>query len=377
MGDDSTFFKRPCPLCGTQDSVKLNIGEPVERVGHNVLCSICGLMYHNPVMTAKAMARFYSEDYVTNYRDSEVMSQALATQRVNLLKKYIDVKTIAPALEIGAAYGAYLLTLNNEGIKAHGIEPSRKMAEWANTEKNLDVIANIYESVPERPGYFGSIHLFHVLEHVLEPHSTLERIRRELREDGVLYLAVPTINAPQLAMVYKMIHPTVFVPETLQKMLEVVGFKIILLEEKGHNIHVIARPSIPNKDLDYANPKLIFSRAENYLSKREQIVNHIHETLDDIKDAQNIAIYGAGHNTTDLDRIYCLDGLSITGIYDNDPNKQGIKLLGHSIQSPKALEKFNGDAVIISSYAFQEEISEQLSYLKKRGVKLVQLYEKN
>lgn len=237
LADDSDFIRRACPLCGGDEFAALEIGEPVGRVGHNVLCANCGLIYQNPVMTLEAMARFYESEYVTNYRDSEQMARSLAAGRVRLLKQHVDMSAISPELEIGSAYGAYLVALRDEGVEVAGVEPSREMADSARREHGLAVTASTYEATPESRGRYGSVHLFHVLEHVLDP-------------------------------------------------------------------------------------------------------------------------------------------LAITGVYDADPGKQGGRLLGHVIEPPEALREFHGDAVIVSSYAFQEEIVEQLSYLRGRGVDLVTLYDK-
>ena len=76
------------------------------------------------------------------------------------------------------------------------------------------------------------------------------------------------------------------------------------------------------------------------------------------------------------DQVFPLSQLKLDVAFDSDPRKQGQEILDLPIKSPDQLKTWQGEFLIISSYAFQEEICEQLSYLADRGVTLVTLYNK-
>ena len=48
--------------------------------------------------------------------------------------------------------------------------------------------------------------------------------------------------------------------------------------------------------------------------------------------------------------------LTVKGIVDSNPSKQGIRFNGFVVQPPESLKEMNADAVLITSFARQEEI---------------------
>ena len=80
------FEERSCPLCEGQEFQALDLELPAEAVGHNVLCDRCGLIYHNPVMTAESMSNFYKEDYAEDYHASKEIVEQMASERIEVLR---------------------------------------------------------------------------------------------------------------------------------------------------------------------------------------------------------------------------------------------------------------------------------------------------
>jgi 2-polyprenyl-3-methyl-5-hydroxy-6-metoxy-1,4-benzoquinol methylase len=78
---------------------------------------------------------------------------------------------------------------------------------------------------------FDVIHLFHVLEHVPDPISTLETVASLLAPDGILLVEVPDIGGPWRGL--SMFHPAHvqhFSAATLGRTLAAAGFTILNLE---------------------------------------------------------------------------------------------------------------------------------------------------
>lgn len=365
-----------CNLCGTRSFEDLDLQEPVARTGHNVLCRGCGLIFHHPAMTAEEMHDFYAAEYSGEYSASETISRELARHRLQAISRLIDLKAASPVLEIGCAQGEFLSEITALGVEARGVEPSRSMSTYGREEYGLDILTGVYDDLPEIDDKYGLFCMFHVLEHVADPLATLKRIRRELRPDGYLFLEVPTLGECQLALVFKTIHPYTFVRETLEAMLAVAGFAPLLVEQRGYHLRVIARPAPPEKSPVLPDAAAVSRRVEEYLAHRRRVVSGIQEKLTELAGRPGGAVYGAGLNTLDLDQVFPLRQLSLTGVFDADPRKQGKTILGLTIQSPEALRHWDGQYVIISSYAFQEEICAQLSFLEQRGVDLITLYDK-
>jgi len=83
------------------------------------------------------------------------------------------------------------------------------------------------------------------------------------------------------------------------------------------------------------------------------------EHLEDSK-IQKLALFGAAETCEIV--ISALKGsqYEIVGILDNAPHKQGTLFHDHLIQSPDALADLEVDAIIISSFAQQDDIFKQL-----------------
>ena len=62
--------------------------------------------------------------------------------------------------------------------------------------------------------------------------------------------------------------------------------------------------------------------------------------------------------------------LAVVAVVDNDKSKHYKCLGAMSISPPEALESIEFDAVIITSFAQQDAILKDVSYLAKRGVKI-------
>jgi SAM-dependent methyltransferase len=328
-------------------------------------------------MSADEMKRYYTEDYSGEYSASETIARDMARQRIAFLRKHIDLSGVRTALEIGCAQGEFLSELALLGIDAEGLEPSRAMAALGRQAYGVKITDGVYDDFPDRRAHYDLIAMFHVLEHVSDPLGTLVRIRGELRTGGHLLLEVPTMGDCQLAIVFKTIHPTTFVAETLSAMLVKAGFEIMAVSEKGYHIQALARPARESVKPALPDARAISARIDHYLAKRRRVIDRIVGTMERLTRRGEGAVYGAGLNTLDLDQVFPLARLKLNAIFDADPRKQGRKMLGLEIRSPEALGDWKGGYIIISSYAFQSEILHSLKYLEAKGVELVTLYEMN
>ena len=365
-----------CPLCAGKDAVPLDLDEPLERTGTNVLCRRCGLIYHFPAATPHDMAAYYADSYSDDYSASEDIAREMARQRIKVLKDCDVLKTGSPLLEIGCARGEFLAEAARLGLEVSGVEPSRAMAAHCREAHGLPVATGVYDTFPERPGAYGLVCLFHVLEHVPDPLGVLRRIRRELRPGGHLFLEVPTLGECQLALIFKAIHPTTFVRETLEAMLRLAGFRVERLKQRGYHLQALATPEENSAPPLFADAERIHDRVVAYLATRREVLSRIRSRLQGLLGRPGGAIYGAGLNTLDLNQVFPLSQLQLGAAFDADPRKQGHKILGLDIHGPEDLAAWRGNYLIISSYAFQEEIRRQCAFLLDRGVELITLYDK-
>jgi len=75
---------------------------------------------------------------------------------------------------------------------------------------------------------------------------------------------------------------------------------------------------------------------------------------------RKLVLFGAADTAEVVHAAIKDTDLVVIGIVDSDPSKQGKYFNGHIIQPPEALKLIEPDAVLITSFAKQEEIHERI-----------------
>lgn len=141
------------------------------------------------------------------------------------------------------------------------------------------------------------------------------------------------------------------------------------LEEKGY----LKREYISAKTVNYhITPQgikrknyLLISYMRELLDLYRLAKNGVGEFLSKLRDKgyKNILLYGAGEVAETIigvirDKEY--SSLNVVAIVDDDENKQGKEFMGYKVISSKEIEVFDHDAIVITSYTFEEDIMNRL-----------------
>lgn len=94
-------------------------------------------------------------------------------------------------LDIGSGTGDFLFTCKKDNWNVFGVEPSKEAREIS-SHKNIEVVSNLSFLEEDR---FDVITLWHVLEHVENLFEYIETLKKKLKPDGVLIIAVPNFNS--------------------------------------------------------------------------------------------------------------------------------------------------------------------------------------
>ena len=287
----------PCYLCGKEThetiiashSGNTSTSHPFETADKNrndvfrlVKCKNCGLQYLNPRPTKQQIGHYYSEDYYahiprkgknpkkrnlflekwmhsknnirnlirTNFYNyphttGEDKKPPSSYKKILLWFFYLTYRSrldIIPfsgegkILDIGCGNGRYLSTLKKQGWQTYGIELNPKSSKYAREELHLDVKTGDLLNYKYQEKFFDAITMWHSLEHLYEPIPTLKEVKRILKDDGLLVIAVPNVDS-FAAKVFKEywyqleipIHLIAFTPDTITKMLDSAEFKIKII----------------------------------------------------------------------------------------------------------------------------------------------------
>ena len=172
-----------CPSCGADNIPSI---DALSRICE---CKTCGCIFDNPRPTIEDLIAFYSRsDKYDAWVSEEVARDLLWSRR---LKQLLRVGKLGSLLDVGAGIGQFLHHARPYFSAVCGTEVSKSAVEIAREKYGLDLRRGEIQSIDFGSEQFDNITLFHVLEHVPNPKSVIEKCSHLLRKNGVLVIAVP------------------------------------------------------------------------------------------------------------------------------------------------------------------------------------------
>ena len=177
-------------------------------------------------------------------------------ERRHLLAKALAGVTPGPALDIGAAGGGNTRVLRDLGWTPVAMEYGSDGAEVAH-ERGLAAVRADARYLPLADGSLSLVVAFDILEHIEEDDLAVAEIRRVLRPDGTLLIAVPA--DPRLWSDHDVAvdHVRRYTRESLSEVLQRGGFEIARMT----SWNVLLRPVVAMRrkkssgsDLDDLHP---------------------------------------------------------------------------------------------------------------------------
>jgi 2-polyprenyl-3-methyl-5-hydroxy-6-metoxy-1,4-benzoquinol methylase len=148
----------------------------------------------------------------------------------------------ARVLDVGCGYGVALRALSKQGCKTFGLEPSPRRAQTASMLGANVSAVGVERLTRETFGTtFDLVTSHHVLEHVLDPHEYLERVRDVVEPGGWLYIGVPNAdNDFLLQHAFYALHVHLFSRASLELALRRAGLAPQRIAE-DHQLRILAR----------------------------------------------------------------------------------------------------------------------------------------
>lgn len=123
----------------------------------------------------------YDENYQNEQANSESFRRHLDNV-VEMIKRHLFGKDL---IEVGCGKGGFLSQLDSAGFKITGMDPAYEGDDPAIRKEYF---------TPASKATAGGIILRHVLEHIHDPFSFLERIRDANAGQGLIYIEVPCLD---------------------------------------------------------------------------------------------------------------------------------------------------------------------------------------
>jgi 2-polyprenyl-3-methyl-5-hydroxy-6-metoxy-1,4-benzoquinol methylase len=201
----TTIQQDVCPVCGSSHFKEVCKTKDFGFSGDSFVimeCTSCALRFTQNVPDAESSEYYYqSEKYVShtenkkgfiNYCYHKVRKLTLKLKSRFIIQT--TEKIVGHHLDIGAGTGSFVNEMERSGWNSIGIEPSAKARKIANKKYNASVypMAELNNLTDDS---YTAITMWHVLEHVYDLQTSVDKIQRILDRDGMLFIAVPNYKS--------------------------------------------------------------------------------------------------------------------------------------------------------------------------------------
>ena len=146
---------------------------------------------------------YESDDYISHTDSKETVVDKLyqIVKKLALSNKLKLINSFKTAdknlLDVGCGTGDFLLICKNNGWKVTGVEPNAKAKIAAENKLNGISDSEIYSEINQLKSevQFDVITLWHVLEHVPNLEAYISTLKKLLKSEGVLIVAVPNFKS--------------------------------------------------------------------------------------------------------------------------------------------------------------------------------------
>ena len=140
---------------------------------------------------------YNSPKYISHTKDKSSKSKIYQlVQRRNEKYKLKIISRYKPSgslLDYGCGDGSFLKFISNHNYTAYGFEPNQKAKDIAVSKIGQ---ANMFSSLDEiEDRSLDVITLWHVLEHVPNPIEIVSKLKKKLKKDGFLFIALPNYQS--------------------------------------------------------------------------------------------------------------------------------------------------------------------------------------
>jgi SAM-dependent methyltransferase len=293
-------------------------------------------------------------------------------------------------LEIGCANGRLLSYLKEAGYgDVRGVDPSPGCARAARLLYDVPVETGTVFGLRKPDTGYDFVVTLGVLEHIRDLKQAVQNIRDITSKDGRVFVGVPDASkliAAQDApfQEFSTEHITFFSPTSLQYLMEARGFRSVSCASVSLELHRgVLTPTVcgvfePATDLrrEFPFDSTTKEGLIRYIDECKAIDTQLRNRIRDAVNGRRVVVWGVGTHTRRLLANDTLRPGDISAFVDANPKYQGQQLVGIPVLSPDHVVGHR-EPILVSSYAFQNEISDEIRDKRRLPNELILLYDMN
>ena len=172
-----------------------------------VRCRACGMVRMEPAPEARELASYYPRHYWFKPEPSsaghleEAYRRLLIQDHVRFVERALfESGAEGPVLDVGCGGGLFLGMLRRRGARVLGLDASPEAAGVAWHHNGVPTLCGDLARVPLPPASCAVVTMFHVVEHLPDPHAYLRSARELLHPHGRLIVQVPNLDCWQFVI---------------------------------------------------------------------------------------------------------------------------------------------------------------------------------
>ena len=186
-----------CPVCGDTGFSNYTICKDYVVTGESFAlsaCDNCGLIFTNPRPVPELIGKYYnSENYVPHTGKVTLLTSVYRFFRnfnnrykINVINHSAEKGEL---LDVGCGRGNFLEYCSSKGWKVSGVEP----VDQARNAAEQILGKTIYRNISDVPAdvKFNIITFWHVLEHIYNIDTVIEKAKNLLAKNGKILIALP------------------------------------------------------------------------------------------------------------------------------------------------------------------------------------------
>lgn len=190
-----------CSQCGEQASIYFSAKDYNRKISsekfHYYRCRSCSFVFLFPIPIN--LKEYYPDEYhLMPSSEKEFCNLDLEQEKIELIQTMIPKGHI---LEIGPSVGGFLHVAKKAGFDVQAIEMDERCCQFIQKQLQIPVIQSDdpIAALGKAP-QCDVIAMWHVIEHLPDPWTTLEAISKKLPTGGFLAIAAPNPNALQFQL---------------------------------------------------------------------------------------------------------------------------------------------------------------------------------
>ncbi|MHA1250529.1 MAG: class I SAM-dependent methyltransferase [Candidatus Helarchaeota archaeon] len=232
-----------CPICNYEKykkKKKITWRKMVFKNSKMYICKFCKTASIFPIPSEKYLSTI-NKNYWTIFASPNAFDKNIILKqtrsRYNYISKYVDAIYKKKILDIGSGFAYFfdiILEHYNKIYNYNVIETDKTIYNFLK-KKNINKIYSNIEEILDND--YDLIIMSHILEHLPNPKEYLMKVKKCLKDKGILFIEVP--NQDFLYLENLGLHLLSFNPKALKYLLKSIGFHIIDITTVGYSLKLL------------------------------------------------------------------------------------------------------------------------------------------